>query len=245
MPQAVRQLNYVTVAGLILVVGGLIGIALGAFLYFKADAGLKSLDAVYAAQGQMMTYDADGNFTDRGTAAGGDAILGLLEDDWKFPLNRANLDPNDPLVNTPDELMVKYATITYHTLHGTQTVVLTEDVEYKGTLYKAGTYDVPVDGRYFGDLDRSHPLEGKVREQAWSPLAYGLLGQLIGGVNSDYQAGLAHFMSWSIFVGLGFMFTMAGIFVTIGGWQLTKKAMVESEARVRAGRQVTAVGFAD
>ena len=245
MPQAVRQLNYVTVAGLILVVGGLIGIALGAFLYLKADAGLKSLDAVYAVQGQLMTYDADGNFTDRGTKEGGDAILSLLEDDWKFPVNRANLDPNDPLVNTPDELMVKYATITYHTLHGTQTVVLTEDVEYKGVLYEAGTYQVPVDGKYFGDFDRSHPLEGKVREQAWSPLAYGLLGQLIGGVNSDYQAGMAHFMSWSIFVGLGFMFTMAGVFVTIGGWQLTKKAMVESEAGVRTGRQVTAVGYAD
>jgi hypothetical protein len=245
MPQAIQKLNYVTVAGLILVVGGLIGIALGGFLYLKADAGLKSLDAVYATQGQMMTYDADGNFTDRGTKEGGDALLSLLENDWKFPLNRANLDPNDPLVNTPDELMVKYATITYHTLNGTQTVVLPADVEYKGVLYEAGTYQVPVDGRYFGDLDRSHPLEGKVRDQAWSPLAYGLLGQLIGGVNSDYQAGLAHFMSWSIFMGLGFMFTMAGVFVTIGGWQLTKKAIVESEARARVGRPVTAAGFAD
>ena len=232
----IRQLNLVSMAGLVLVVGGIIGIALGGYLYFKADAGLKSLDAVYAAQGQMMTYDADGNFTDRGTAAGGDLILSLLEDDWQYPLNRRNLDPNDPLVNTPDELMVKYATITYHTLHGTQTVVLDKDVEYKGVLYEAGTYEVPVDGRYFSDLDRSHPLEGKVREQAWSPLAYGLLGQLIGGVNADFQAGMAHFMSWSIFVGLGFMFAVAGVFVTLGGFQLVRKAEQGAEARVHAGR---------
>lgn len=233
----VRQLklpNFISTAGLVLIFGGIIGIVLGGYLYFKANEGLDSLNAVYATQGRIMTYDADGNFTDRGTVAGGDAILSLLEDDWKYPLNRGNLDPDDTLVNTPDELMVQYAIINYHTLHGTQTVVLANDVEYKGVMYAAGTYEVPVDGRYFSDLDRSHPLEGKVRDQAWSPLAFGLLGNLIGGVNADYQAGLAHFMSWSIFMGLGFMFTLAGVLITIGGMQLTQKA--ESEARARAGR---------
>lgn len=233
----VRQLklpNFISTAGLVLIFGGIIGIVLGGYLYFKANEGLDSLNAVYATQGRIMTYDADGNFTDRGTVAAGDAILSLLEDDWKYPLNRGNLDPNDTLVNTPDELMVQYAIINYHTLHGTQTVVLANDVEYKGVMYAAGTYEVPVDGRYFSDLDRSHPLEGKVRDQAWSPLAFGLLGNLIGGVNADYQAGLAHFMSWSIFMGLGFMFTLAGVLITIGGMQLTQKA--ESEARARAGR---------
>ena len=229
----IKGLNAISLAGLFLIVGGIIGIALGGYLYFKASGGLKSLDAVYATQAQMMTYDADGNFTDRGTKEGGDAILSLLEDDWKYPLTRANLDPSDPLVNTPDELMVKYATINYHTLHGTQTVVLAKDVEYKGVLYEAGTYQVPVDGRYFSQLDRAHPLEGKVRDQAWSPLAFGLLGNLMGGVNADYQAGMAHFMSWSIFVGLGFMFTVTGFLVTVGGVQLARKAEAEAEARVR------------
>ncbi len=230
----VKRLNMITVAGLVLIVGGIVGIALGGYLYTKADSGLKSLDAVYAAQKRIMTYDADGNFTDRGTKEGGAAILSLLEDDWKFPLNRANLDPKDTLVNTPDELMVQYAIINYHTLHGTQTVVLDKDVEYKGTMYAAGSYQVPVEGRYFSDLDRSHPLEGKVRDQAWSPLAFGLLGNLIGGVNADYAAGMAHFMSWSIFMGLGFMFAVAGVFVTIGSLQLVRKEQqVESEAKVK------------
>jgi len=198
----IGKVNLISMAGLVLVFGGIIGIVLGVFLYGKANEGLASLDKVYAVQGRMMSYDADGNFVDRGTIEGGNAILSLLEDDWGFPLNRGKLDPNDPLVNTPDELMVQYAIINYHTLHGTQKVVLTEVVEYNGELFEAGTYDVPVDGKYFSDLDRKHPLEGPVRTQAWSPLAYGLLGQLLGGVNADYQAGMAHFMSWSIFMGL-------------------------------------------
>jgi hypothetical protein len=235
----IKKLNFITIAGLVLVFGGLIGIALGGYLYFKADGGLKSLEAVYASQKRVMTYDADGNFTDRGTKEGGDAILSLLVNDWKYPLNRRNLDPKDPLVNTPDELMVQYAIINYHTLNGTQTVVLDKDVEYKGQLYTAGTYQVPVAGRYFSDLDRAHPLEGKVRDQAWSPLAFGLLGNLIGGVNADYQAGMAHFMSWSIFVGLGFMFTVAGVFVTAGSLQLARQVKVAaSEAEVKVGRPV-------
>lgn len=55
-------------------------------------------------------------------------------------------------------LMVQYGIISYHTLTGRQTVVLAREVEYKGELFKAGTYEVPVDGRYFSDLDRLHPL---------------------------------------------------------------------------------------
>jgi hypothetical protein len=142
----------------------------------------------------------------------------------------ANLDPDDTLVNTPDELMVQYGIINYHTLHGTQTVVLAEDVEYQGVLYEAGSYDVPVDGRYFSDLNRSHPLEGPVRTQAWSPLALSLTSTILNGMNSDYMAGMAHFMSWSIFMGLGFMFALAGTFVFAGGVQLNRRQEVEEEA---------------
>ena len=69
-----------------------------------------------------------------------------------------------------------------------------------------------------------HPLEGPVRDQAWNPLAFGLLGQLLGGVNADFQAGMAHFMAWSIFMGLGFMFSVAGAFITVGGVQLERRA---------------------
>src|SRR3990172_886212 len=93
--KTIKGLNLISIAGLFLIVGGLVGIALGGYLYYKASGGLKSLGAVYATQKQLMTYDADGNFTDRGTKEGGDAILSLLVDDWKYPLNRRNLDPKD------------------------------------------------------------------------------------------------------------------------------------------------------
>ena len=224
------RINMISMAGLVLIIGGIIGIGLGGFLYLTANAGLDSLQTVYETQGRFMTYDDDGNFTDRGTKEAGGAILSLIENDWDFPLNRANLDPNDTLVNTPDELMVQYAIINYHTLHGTQTVVLAEDVEYKGETFLAGNYDVEVGGKYFSDLDRSHPLEGPVRTEAWNPLALSLTSTLLNGMNSDYMAGMAHFMSWSIFMGLGFMFGTAGAFVFAGGMQLTRRQEVEEEA---------------
>ena len=232
----VKKLNLISVAGLVLVFGGLIGITLGVFLYTKAEAGLASLDAVYAVQGRYMSYDDDGNFTDRGTKEAGDSILALIEEDWNFELNRDNLDPNDTLVNTPDELMVQYGIISDHTLHGTQTVILDENVEYQGVMYEAGIYEVDVDGRHFSDLDRINLLEGPVRTQTWSPLAFSLLSRLIGGVNSDYQAGMAHFMSWSIFIGLGVMFAIAGVFVPLGGVQVTRKAEAVAAIKVQAER---------
>ncbi|MBN4064356.1 hypothetical protein JYU04_01320 [Dehalococcoides mccartyi] len=234
----ILRVNFISVAGLVLVFGGIFGIGLGGFLYITADAGLNSLQTVYETQGRFMTYDDEGNFTDRGTAEAGASILSLIEDDWNFKLNYANLDPEDTLVNTPDELMVQYGIINYHTLHGTQTVVLAEDVEYQGVLYEAGSYDVEVDGRYFSDLNRSHPLEGPVRTQAWNPLALSLTSTLLNGMNSDYMAGMAHFMSWSIFMGLGFMFSLAGAFIFAGGLQLTRRQEVEEEAIERVAAAI-------
>ena len=73
---------------------------------------------------------------------------------------KSDLDPNDPLVNTATEYMYQMATIAYHTLHGTQTVTLDEAVEYDGTTYAAGTYEFPVDGRYWTGFDRQHPDRG-------------------------------------------------------------------------------------
>ena len=68
--------------------------------------------------------------------------MSLLTNDWGYPVVAGELNPNDPLVNTPSEYMYQMATISYHTLHGTQTVVLPEDVTAAdGTVYKAGDYE--------------------------------------------------------------------------------------------------------
>jgi hypothetical protein len=104
--------------------------------------------------------------------------MALLTEDWAYPVVESELDPDDPIVNTASEYMFQMATIMYHVLHGTQTVVLEEDVEYNGEIFTAGTYEVPVDGKYWSDFDRRHPLEGPTRSQAWSGTAHALTATL-------------------------------------------------------------------
>lgn len=108
--------------------------------------------------------------------------------------------------------MFQMATVAYHTLNGTQTVILEEDVEYNGELFAAGTYEFAVDGRYFNDFDRAHPIEGPARAQAWSATAHALIGQLgVGTVTASALTlglGLA-----ALFAGVGgtFLITGAGL----------------------------------
>ncbi len=94
-------------------------------------------------------------------------------------------------------------------LHGTQEVTLTEAAEYEGEVFEAGTYEVPVDGRYWTGFDRRHPLEGPARGQAWTGTAHGLFGELgVGTVtHSTLQMGLA---LAAILAGLGLTFLFAG-----------------------------------
>ncbi len=141
-------------------------------------AGYTSLEAFSAEENVTLSYNDDGQLVDRGTTEGADAIMSLLVDDWKYPVKASELDSNDPIVNTASEYMFQMATITYHTLHGTQTVTLNEDVEYNGEMFAAGTYEFPVDGRYWSDFDRKHPIEGPARSQAWSGTAHALIGTL-------------------------------------------------------------------
>jgi hypothetical protein len=177
--------------------------------YAKVQDGYDSLKAFSAAQNVELTYDEDGQLTDRGETEGAEAIMALLEEDWKYPVVESDLDPNDPQVNTATEYMYQMATISYHVLHGTQTVVLEEDVEYDGKVYEAGTYEFDVDGRYWTDFDREHPIEGAARELAWSGTAHGLIGELgVGTVtHSALQMGLA---IAGILAGVGFVALVAG-----------------------------------
>ena len=157
----VTKLVAVAVVGL-----GVLIMAIAAVNWQRASEGLESLQAVYEAQNVTLNYNEDGQLVDRGSPEAAQGILTMLEDEWKFPVNHADLNPNDPLVNTPTELMYQYAVITHHVLDGTHTVVLEEDVEYEGEVFPAGTYEVDVDGRYWTDFDRMHPLDGQVREMA-------------------------------------------------------------------------------
>jgi hypothetical protein len=70
-------------------------------------------------------------------------------------------------------------------------------------IYEPGTYELAVDGRYWTDFDREHPIEGPARELAWTGTVHGLFGELgVGTVTaSTLQMGLA----------------LAGLFAGIGG----------------------------
>ena len=212
--------------------GFLIG---GGVAYAKVQDGNDSLQAFSAAQNVVLEYNEDGQLTDRGETAGADAIMSLLVDDWKYPVVESELDPADPLVNTASEYMYQMATIAYHTLHGTQTVTLTEDVEYNGETFKAGTYEFDIDGRYWTDFDRMHPIEGVAREQAWSGTAHGLIGEL--GVGTVTAQALTMGLALSgLLAGIGATFLLAGLGLVWAG--TTKKTMLEAPAIERISEPV-------
>ncbi len=195
--------------GLVLAVIGLFFVAGGGVAYSQVQDGYDSLQAFSEAQGVELSYDENGQLVDRGTTEGAEAIMTLLTEDWGYPVDMSEFDPADPLVNTDSEYMFQMATIGYHVLHGTQTVVLDEAVEYNGETFEAGAHEFDVDGRYWTDFDRQHPLEGPAREAAWSGTVHGLFGELgVGTVtHSALQMGLG---LAALLGGLGGTFLLAG-----------------------------------
>lgn len=217
--------------GIFLIVVG-IGFFIGAGVaYSKVQGGYGSLQAFSEAQDVQLTYDEDGNLTDRGTVEGAQAIMSLLEDDWNFPVVDGDMDPNDPLVNSASEYMFQMATISYHTLNGTQVVELTQpDIDaaiesgqlaadgtyegvieaYQGQVLEPGSYEVPVDGRYWTGFDRGDLLDGPARDLAWSGTAHALVAELGVGAatHSTLQLGLG---VAALLAGLGLVALVMGI----------------------------------
>lgn len=216
------------ILGALFAVAGLGFIAAGIFAFTQVQAGSNSLQDFSSAQNVTLSYDENGVLTDRGTVEGAQAIMDLLEEDWGYQVKSAEMDPNDPLVNTGSEYMYQMALVAYHTLHGTTTVVLEEDVEYNGETFEAGTYEVETDGKYWADFDRMHPLEGPARAQAWSPTAHALIAELgVGSVTaSTLQMGYG---VSGLLGGLGLLFLASG---GVLFWMAipSKKADVEEEA---------------
>ena len=170
--------------GIALVIGGLLFVAAGGFTFVKQQEGAASLQAFSEKQNVKLSYDDKGvlNGENPEEAAG---IMAVLADDWKYPVVKSELDPKDPLVNTATEYMYQMATITYHIISGTQTVVFAEDVEAaNGDIIPAGSYEFKVDGRYYADFNRANPIEGAARGQAWSATALGLIGELGTGTTT-------------------------------------------------------------
>ena len=216
--------------GIVLALLGIAFLAGGAFTFAKTYEGYNSLQALSAAQSVKLSYNDEGQLVDRGETAQAQEIMSLLRDDWKYPVNAADLNPNDPVVNTATEYMYQMATITFHTLHGTQTVVLPEDVTAAdGTVYKAGEYQFAVDGRYWSQFNRANPIEAKAREQAWTGTAHALVAEL--GVGTATATAL------QLGFGIAGLFAGIGIFALIAGFGLVWVAQTLKEPAAKAAFQ--------
>lgn len=208
--------------GIVLVLFGLGFLIASGVAFTRVQDGYGSLDSFSTAQNVTLSYNEDGELIDRGTTEGAEAIMSLLTEDWGYPIVESELDPADPLVNTATEYMYQMATIGYHVLHGTQTVVLDEAAEYDGVTYDAGAHELVVNtvgsqervaaglGGYWTDFDRMHPIEGPARSQAWSGTVHGLFGELGVGVATASTLQLALGVT-GIVAGVGFLALLAGL----------------------------------
>lgn len=210
--------------GIVIALFGIGFLIAGGVAFARVQDGYGTLEAFSSEQNVALTYNDDGQLVDRGTVEGAQAIMTLLTEDWGYPIVESDMNPDDPIVNTASEYMYQMATIGYHTLHGTQTVVLAEDVEYDGVLYEAGTYEFDVDGRYWTDFDRSHPIEGPARELAWSGTAHALFAELGVGTTTHLTLQLGLGVA-GILGGVGFFALIAGL-----GLFWVSRAKVESAA---------------
>ena len=208
----VTTMSRIRIVGILLVCAGVAMTGVGLFYGMpQANNGLASAEAMYQAQGVALTYNEQGQLVDRGTTEGAAKIMALLEGTWKFPVNHANFDPANPIVNTRDELMFQYATITYHVLHTAIKVTLTADqvpITYRGVTYaEPGTYDIAPEA-YYAQFDRTNPIESQLRA-AWTPQALALVAALAGG-HANQAVGELAFATTLAISGIGALFALGG-----------------------------------
>jgi len=219
--------------GIGLVVMGLVFFAVGGYTLYKTQQGANALQAYSAAQNVTLTYNADGQLADaKGDTTEATAIMGLLTNDWGYTVDKSELNPNDPVVNTASEYMYQMAMITYHTLHGATTVTIPADVVVNGQVVtKAGTYDFQNDGKYWTGFDRSDPIQGAARGQIWTPTALALIGTL--GVGSVTASAL------TMGLGIAALFALIGLTVVVTGLGLVWATRASTEkAKAPAFKQV-------
>jgi hypothetical protein len=218
--------------GIGLVLVGIVFFAAGGYTLYKTQQGASALQAFSAAQNVKLSYNAQGQLVDRGETAGADKIMSLLVNDWGFAVDKSELNPNDPLVNTASEYMFQMATISYHTLHAETTVTFPADVVVDGKVVQpAGTYDFVNTGKYWTGFDRTDPIQAAAREKVWTGTALALVGQL--GVGSVTASAL------TMGLGIAALFGLIGLTVLMTGLGLVWATRTSTEkVRVPAFKQV-------
>jgi hypothetical protein len=226
----------IRILGIGVAIVGLVFVAAGAFAFLKAQEGGASLQAYSEKQNVKLAYD------DKGVLGGDNpeeaaGIMALLTEDWKYPVVQSDLNSKDPLVNTASEYMYQMATINYHILTGTQTVVLANDAEAAdGTIIPAGTYEFQVDGKYYADFNRANPIEGAARGQAWSATALGLIANLGVGTTTASAIQLAMAVA-GLFAAVGLVVLMIGF-----GLIWASRAPITAPAEIREPTFVSTPG---
>lgn len=196
------------ILGIGILVIGLVFVAVGGYAFIKTQEGYKSLNSFSAAQNVKLSYNDQGQLISAGETAEAESIMSLLKNDWGYPVVDSELNPNDPVVNTASEYMFQMATIAYHTLHSTQTVVLDANA-VKGTDVAPGTYTFDVNGRYWAQFDRTNPIEAAARGLAWTGTAHALIAELGVGTATASALQLALALA-GLFAALGLTLIVTG-----------------------------------
>ncbi len=76
--------------------------------------------------------------------------------------------------------------------------------------YAAGTYTVPILGRYWTGFSRSHPLDGQARDEAWTGVVHGLFAELGVGATSFSALQMGQALAL-IAVAFGVTFVITGL----------------------------------
>jgi hypothetical protein len=212
--------------GIGLVLIGIAFVAAGGYTLYKTQQGAHALQTFSAAQNVTLKYNDQGQLLDGGETAGADKIMSLLVNDWGFAVDKGELNPNDPLVNTASEYMYQMATISYHTLHAATTVTFPEDVVVDGKVVQAaGTYDFQNDGKYWTGFARTNPIEGAARDKIWTGTAHALIAEL--GVGSVTASAL------TMGLGIAALFALVGLTIVLTGLGLVWATRASTET-VRA-----------
>jgi hypothetical protein len=84
-------------------------------------------------------------------------------------------------------------------------------------IFEAGTYTVPINGRYWTAFNRTHPLDGQAREKAWTGTVHGLFAELGVGATTASSLEMASVLALMA-AAFGVVFVIVGAGLIWAAW---------------------------